>query len=78
MQAIEVKYLPATNTKPSRYKATAEAGSITVPYDYDVCDWSNQENAARALLNKLGWDNDIAGGVIPNGNAVFVLLDRSI
>lgn len=34
MQAIKTKYLPATNTKPSRIKAECEAGSITISYDY--------------------------------------------
>jgi len=36
MQAIETRYIGATNTKGSRIKATAEAGTITIPYPYDA------------------------------------------
>ena len=32
MQAIYTKYLPATNTRGSRIKATCDRGSITVSY----------------------------------------------
>ena len=33
MQAIITKFLPATNFKPSRIKATCERGSITISAD---------------------------------------------
>ena len=33
MQAIETRYLGPTNTRGSRIKATAAAGSITIHYD---------------------------------------------
>jgi len=33
MQAIIAKYLPATNFRPSRVKASCERGSIIVSYD---------------------------------------------
>ena len=76
MQAIEVKYLAPTNTRGSRLKATAAAGSITVAFDYGSdCP---ELDAAWSLMNKLGWNKEhygtLAGGVIPNGNYVFVMV----
>lgn len=51
MQAILIKYLPATNYRPSRLKASCERGSVTICYQ-SHCD--NPEHAAlRALLRKL-------------------------
>ena len=75
MQAIEVKYLGATNTLPSRWKATASAGSITVSYDYELGIYENALSCATALGNKYGWLDNCAlqGGVLANGNYVFTL-----
>ncbi len=55
MQAITIKYLPATNSKGSRFKATAAAGSITLGYDHGLDTEGNVKAAATALLAKLGW-----------------------
>ena len=55
MQAITIKYLPATNTKGSRFKATASAGSITLGYDHGLNTEGNVKAAVTALLAKLGW-----------------------
>jgi hypothetical protein len=35
-QAIETKYMGPTNTRGSRIKATAAAGSVMVPFDYQL------------------------------------------
>lgn len=56
MQAITIKYLPATNTKGSRFKATAAAGSITLGYDYGLTVEGNAKAAVKALVKKLAWD----------------------
>lgn len=56
-QAITIKYLPATNTKSSRFKATAAAGSITLGYDHGLSDTENVKAAVKALIKKLGWDS---------------------
>lgn len=56
MQAITVKYLPATNYRPSRYKAEAQAGSVTLAYDYSLNSDENAVRAAKALADKLEWD----------------------
>ncbi|KMT53045.1 hypothetical protein [Pseudomonas fildesensis] len=55
MQAITIKYLPATHTKGSRFKATAAAGSITLGYDHALNTEGNVKAAVSALLAKLGW-----------------------
>jgi len=64
MKAIVTKYLPATNTKPSRVKAKAEGVSaITISYNsYD----DPQREAALTLCRKYKWGEDIVGGGLPD------------
>ena len=74
-KAILTKYLPATNTKPSRVKAyDCDGNSITVPYTYDDL-YGNQAyiNAANALKNKMGWKGELIGGHTKDGMA-FVFM----
>ena len=78
MQAITTKYLGATNARGSRIKATSESGeSITVPYDHELDEKGNHREAAQALLNRLGWHNEMTGGSIAGGYA-FVIKDESL
>ncbi len=63
MQAITTKFLPCTNTKPSRIKATCERGSVTISVDQidsvlDLMGVRTDEDfrhrqAARFLLSKF-------------------------
>lgn len=83
MQAITTKYLPATNTKPSRIKAECEAGSLTLPFS--VCDEVGElrgetpdQRCAYALMRKLGWDNDLASGTAKDGTGVHVLMPAQL
>ncbi|KMT53536.1 hypothetical protein [Pseudomonas fildesensis] len=79
MQAITIKYLPATDTKDSRWKATAAAGSITVCYDHELTVEGNVKAAVKALVKKLGWNRaDIwyVGGTA-NGHWVGVCASQS-
>jgi hypothetical protein len=62
MQAIQVKYLGPTNTKGSRYKATCQAGSLTLAANYSLNYETNCKAAAEALANKLGWHGKWFGG----------------
>ena len=75
MKAIQVKYLGATNHKPSRWKDFIEGGScITVPYDHSMDSRDNARCAAQALTTKLAWQYPITGsGALPNGDYVFTL-----
>ena len=75
MQAIQVKFIGATNTKPSRFKAICEAGSFTASVNHSLSTDDNEMQVALALMEKLGWNHvKISGrGHCPNGNAVFTL-----
>lgn len=55
MQAIKTKYLPATNTKGSRIKASCEAGNIIVPFNYSLSGAELHRFTAFKLINKLDW-----------------------
>lgn len=80
MQAIVVKYLGPTNCRGSRYKATAQAGSITLDADLRLGIEENAKRAAEALRKKLGWTGEKsrnygkewACGCLPDGAYVFV------
>lgn len=77
-QAILTKYLPATDRKVARIKATADAGSVTLSWDHALNPPKNAEAAARALAEKHGWLADgsrmVQGGLSGPGY-VFVILD---
>ena len=75
MQAIQTRYLGPTNTRGSRIKATAYAGSITVDYDHSLRTEEAHAVAAVALARKLGWDGYlICGGL--HDSYVFVFADK--
>jgi len=70
--AITTKFIPPTNHRPSRVKATAEAGSITVSWDYALNVTDNHKAAAVALADRYGWPTDMIGGGMPGGGYAFV------
>jgi hypothetical protein len=70
-QAIETKYLGATNAKGGRIKATAWAGSVTIGYDYALDAQGNHKAAADALIAKLGWTGTFAQGGNVKGNGYY-------
>lgn len=82
MQAIETRYIGATDFRQSRIKAICEAGSVTVHFDDNKNGLEGaHDNAARALILKLGW-NDGRGywvrGCTPKSRGyVYVLVPRS-
>ena len=72
-QAIETRYLFATNTKGARIKASAYSGNVTIPYDYALNADENHRAAQLALRHKLGWQGKFAQGGNAKGNGyVFV------
>lgn len=75
MKAIQVKYLPCTNHKPSRWKAFAEGGlQVTLSYDHALNASDNAKRAAEALISKMQWRSHITGeGVLPNQDYVFTI-----
>lgn len=93
MQAIVTRFLPATNYRGSRIKATCDRGSITVSADSalsgDALHWS-AVNALRAKFvaedaKKYGehrnpWNGPMICGGLPRGSrdaCVFVFVDGS-
>lgn len=66
-QAIVTKYIGPTNYRGARIKAMAYAGSITVPYAYELGVQDAHEAAARALADKFGWVGDMVGGSTLDG-----------
>lgn len=58
MQAITTTFLGPTNYRGSRYKATCDAGSITLESDHALNSEDNHRRVAAALIAKLGWFHD--------------------
>ena len=74
MQAIVTKYIPPTDTKGPRIKATAMAGSVIIRYDHELSHDEPFRKAAQALCAKFGWDWQMIGGGLPDGSMVWVKL----
>ena len=72
MQAIQTKYFGPSNVRGSRIKATCAAGSITIPYPYELSGQAVHRKAAEALAAKLGWNGQLLGGCLPDGSYCFV------
>jgi hypothetical protein len=53
MQAIITKYCGPTNTRGSRYRATAQWGSITISARCELSDEQNHIHACRCLRDKI-------------------------
>jgi hypothetical protein len=68
MQAIQTKYLPATNTRGSRIKATCERGSVTIPYPDELSGDAVHRHAAAALCDKFASEDLKQYGTPPEKN----------
>ena len=74
MQAIRTKVIPATNTKPTRIKATSCSG-ISVMLSTSSIEGDQHVAAVRALCAKLGWSGRLVmGGLTAGGDCVAVFL----
>jgi len=72
MIAIETKYLPATNNKGSRIKASIHTNgyNVTIPFDYSLNDDKLYFKAVQELIKKykLDWDiSEMVYGGVKNG-----------
>lgn len=82
LQAITTKYLPPTNTRGARIKATAACGSITIPWDHALNPCENHHAAARAFTERMEWRTDEgfirphAFGALPDGGYVMAFITR--
>lgn len=90
MQAIITKYLPPTNRRGSRVKATCERGSITVPWDSNLDAHENHEAACRAMCEQFdaedrkeygstlgNWSRPKASGGLASGEWVHCFIPSS-
>ena len=62
MQTIKTKYHGPTSSKGSRFSAECEGGRIYIPKNYALDAEENHKAAAQALLAKMGWPGEYAGG----------------
>lgn len=69
--SITVKFMGPTNYKPSRYKATSQAGSLTFSADYALNPTQNAEKVAMALAEKLDWNGDYILGYLPESEKSY-------
>lgn len=75
MQTITTKYLPATNTRGSRIKATASGGeSFTFPYQSELGIVDNHIDVVKRLCEHLKWNGTLAYDIQGGGGYVFVFV----
>lgn len=74
-QAIETKFIRATNVTGERIKATAWGGSVTVGYDYALDSQGNHKAAADALIAKMGWNGTYAQGGNAKGDGGYYFVN---
>lgn len=72
MDAIQTKFLPATNVRGSRIKAFSLGGpaaaAVTLGYDHALNSWDNHRAAAETLITAIGWTGiTFVGGDTPTG-----------
>lgn len=72
MQAIQVKYISPTNTKPARVKAIAHGRSLTISLDHELDHDAAYAKAAIELCKLLKWKGTLIGGGLKDGSEVFV------
>jgi hypothetical protein len=89
MQAIQTRFMPCTNTRGSRIKASCERGSITIPYPHELSGNDIHRAAVDALVarfcaedaEKYGtkvednpWRSEYVTGFLADGSGVHVFL----
>lgn len=85
MQAIVTKYLPPTNTRGARVKATCARGSVMISFPHELSGDDVHRKAADALVAKFvkedkvrygteknPWQKPFITGCLKNGDAVHV------
>jgi len=67
-QSIITKYLPATNSRPSRIKATCDRGSITISYPHELSGDAVHIAAVSELVHKFAAEDLASRGEPKDGN----------
>ena len=79
MKAILIKYLPETNTKGARLRATTGKGNETLTEGLSYSENSAQqaERLAQTYIDLMGWGCVVSGfGGLPNGDYVATIKNR--
>jgi hypothetical protein len=66
-QAITTRFHGPTNTRGSRYSATADAGRVYSHADDALDSLGNHLKAAAQLCAKFDWQGKLAAGALVNG-----------
>ncbi len=80
MQAIQTKILPCTSTKPTRIKAWAWSGELTMSIHSIPSAYTDEMHryCAEQLQIKLYWNNPNYGvlesGTLPNGDYCHIMV----
>ncbi len=73
-KAILIKYMPATNTRGVRLKATTEAGTLEEGRTYENEPDEQARQLAEKYIKHVGWFVKITGfGTLPNGDYVATI-----
>lgn len=70
MMVIQVKYLPCTNTKGSRFKASFVVDgiikkSVISSYDYSLDHEMNVKQCAQKMISSMGFSNEWSMVYVP-------------
>ena len=80
MQAIQAKYLSATNHRGARVKVWSYAGSMIEGRDYELNFEQRAERMAFKFIIDKKWDDHatiLGQGTLSNGDMVFTLTHKS-
>lgn len=75
MKAIWTKFIPCSNVRGSRIKASAEGVSVTVPYASELNAERAHDEAAIALVRKMGWPGTLVRGGRPDMRGYVYVID---
>lgn len=91
MQAIHTKYIPCTDRRGSRIKATCERGSITIDYPHELHGDEVHREAARQLVARFiaedstrynasnnPWSRPFVTGGLPDGTYAHVFVGGAL
>lgn len=87
MKAIQTKYLPFTNTKPSRIIAKAEGVTSLTLTCSALDEWrtenklehiTNHQAAARLLAVRYGWSTTFVSGGLPDGTWAHCFVPKTV
>jgi hypothetical protein len=77
MQAIQTRFVPASNRNGSRVSARADAGRIIVEWDHALNPEGNHRAAAEALAARFGWKGRLIGGGLHDGSFAWVFEEKA-